>query len=129
MRVADWPERLAALLEERRHAPFAYGTQDCATFAAAAVEAVTGERRWEPPYSTEREALRLMGGDLVGAVGDVLGAAVTPSRARRGDLVVLLADDGRQVLGVCIGERAAAPALDGLVFPPMSQAVAAWRID
>lgn len=47
-RVEDWPERLAAFIEQRRKMPFAWGSNDCALFAADAVCAITGVDLGEP---------------------------------------------------------------------------------
>ena len=40
-RLDDWPTRLNAFIDAARERPFAWGTWDCCTFAAAAVETVT----------------------------------------------------------------------------------------
>ena len=37
-RLEDWPERLAAYVDAHRDTPFRWGQNDCATFAAGAVE-------------------------------------------------------------------------------------------
>ena len=41
-RLPDWRARLGAHIAAHRTRPFAYGAHDCATFAAGAVQAVTG---------------------------------------------------------------------------------------
>ena len=41
-RLPDWRARLGAHIAAHRTRPFAYGEHDCATFAAGAVQAVTG---------------------------------------------------------------------------------------
>lgn len=41
-RRADWLERLAAVVNERRKMPYRYGTNDCGVFSRLCVEAMTG---------------------------------------------------------------------------------------
>lgn len=128
MRRPDWPERLASLIDERRHAPFAWGLQDCALFAADAVLALTGD---DPAknfrgYDDEREALRIVKG-----AGGMRGLVDLPKKhrgfAQRGD-VVLAEIDGRETFGVCLGTQYAAPGVNGLVFRPMTEVVAAFEV-
>ena len=59
MRRADWPERLAEFIEARRLEPFAWGKNDCALFAADAVNLLIGVDYAESlrGYTTERGAL------------------------------------------------------------------------
>ena len=38
MRVADWPEALAAFIDERRTAAFEWGANDCILFSASWIE-------------------------------------------------------------------------------------------
>lgn len=130
MRAPDWPERLAELVESCRGRPFAWGEHDCASFAAAAVHAVSGRVVSLPAHGSEMAAMRAIAahGSLVAAAVAVLGASLAPSLARRGDIVVV-SNGGREVLGVCLGTVAAAPGPDGLAFVPMADATDCWRID
>jgi len=43
-RLADWPERLAALVSAAEHRPFDAARWNCGRFAMAAVVACTGQR-------------------------------------------------------------------------------------
>lgn len=130
MRHTDWPERLANLIEARRTLAFAWGENDCAAFAAAAIDAVAGRAVDLPAHASEFEALRQIAthGSLVAATALVLGEPVAPGLARRGDVVVV-PNEGREVLAVCLGLTCAAPGPDGLTFVPAALAVACWRID
>jgi len=129
-RLANWQWRLGELLDARRRTPFAWGSNDCCTFAADCVLAVTGV---DPgaglrDYSTEKEAvlsLRKYGG--VGGVGDALfGAPVGPLLARVGDVGVV-AVEGRESLAVCNGSTWIAAGKFGTVALPMQAASRAWR--
>lgn len=60
-RLRDWPERLDALLRSRAARPFEWGRNDCCTFVADAIEAMTGRDVMESVrgYSTALQAQRL----------------------------------------------------------------------
>lgn len=135
---------LDAFIDARRHTGFVYFQHDCATIAADWVR----ERRGTDPL----EGLRAPGGVLepkslltalrhVRAAGGfealaskLLERAALPGRAaQRGD-VVLARSGGRigrvsgHSFGICTGSHIAAPGTDRLVFLPISEGVAAWRI-
>lgn len=129
-RLENWPARLDAVVEARRHEPFAWGEQDCVTFAAACVEALTGQRPLDglPAWASSAQAER-----AIAAAGG-LEAGVSArfqelplAFAQRGDLL-LLDVDGLGTLGVCLGATAAAPGKRGLVFPETLSAHRAWRV-
>lgn len=129
-RFEDWPERLAAYLESRRGVPFRWGSQDCAAFAAGAVEAMTGSAPPIPSIDSAAAYLRFLGeqGPLDALVDDALGERLPSTAfAQRGDVVLLFVDE-RATLGVCVGHEAAAPGADGMLMVPMSTASAAWRV-
>ena len=91
MRRADWPERLAEFIEARRLEPFAWGKNDCALFAADAVNLLIGVDYAESlrGYTTERGAL----GKIKRAGGLRAFAAALPEKppglAQRGDVVLV----------------------------------------
>lgn len=129
MRREDWPERLAAFLDARRYTPFDWALNNCASFTADAVEAMTGDRPLIPEYASERAAARLLATrGLRDRVNDAMAPEIGAAFARRGDVVMFRNDDDRETLGVCEGAYIAAPGADGLVLLPMSRAVAAWRV-
>ena len=134
-RLPDWPERLAALVEAHRERPFVWGTHDCCTFAADAMQAVAGidpAAPWRGAYDTEAGALACLDeGGLEATVARVLAEAGVPEcplrAAQRGDWVLAVVAN-EPLLGVVVGARIAVPGLDGLRFLPMSAAVRAWAI-
>lgn len=129
-RREDWAEQLAQYLDERRDAAFAWGVQDCATFAAGAVQAMTGESPAIPQVESAAAYLHFLRdhGPLDAIVDDTLGERLpSPAFAQRGDVVLLFVDE-RATLGVCIGAEAAAPGADGMLTVSMSTASAAWRV-
>ena len=134
----DWPDRLAAFLEARRRAPFAWGTNDCVTFAADgvkqlrrdAVDIIAADRG---AWATEDEAETLLAsrGGLETALADLAAVAdlpqVSPLLAARGDLV--LARVGNQVLaGLVNGSTIAVTGAEGLQFVPARMAFRAWKV-
>lgn len=111
--------------------PFAWGCNDCTTFAADAVEAITGVRHLPEmrTYSTDREATRLLAGHggVTGIATQALGAPVPVASAQIGDVVVTKAG-ARDMLAICNGATCIAPGPVGLVHLCMSTATACWRV-
>ena len=134
-RRADWPERLAALVEERRHTPFRWGTQDCCSFAADAMLALT-ERdpmaEFRGTYADAAGAEAIIGPDGLEALvaGLLLEAGAQdcpPGFVQRGDLALVLAGNELTV-GVVLDQVVAAPGLRGLEFVPVGAIQRAWSI-
>lgn len=98
-RFIDWPQRLHRAIEARSGRPYAWGSNDCALFAADLIEAMTGHDLAKPfrgTYRTERGAKRMLKAhgwrDL-----EAMADAMLPRRAervRRGDLVLRKGDFG-----------------------------------
>ena len=127
-RRTDWPELLAAFIVARLDMPFAWGANDCCSFGAAAVEAMTGTAPALPTYAGERDALRLIAErSLRARVGDEIGEEIPVAFAQRGDLA-LVDGAGRETLAVCLGELFAVPGPDGVVMVPRPTAICAWRV-
>jgi len=140
-RLEDWPERLAALIDARMSVPFRWGSNDCALFAADAVQAVTGvdlAAVWRGQYADEEGARsmrsassHLASGDIVAALREMahrrLGPDAPPLMARRGDIVLVEHDNGHS-LAVCLGSMAAAPGRRGLMVLDRAAWRAAWRV-
>lgn len=128
-RREDWLDRLWAEVDACASLSFEYGTHDCCTFVARAVEAMTGESIVAPlaeRYQDKRTALHFIAaeGGLEQAVSVFLG---TPELGwpRRGDVALVGTEDGPG-LGVCIGELVAC-AHDGIAYIP-STFTTVWRI-
>lgn len=132
VRLPDWPERLAAHIESRRRAPFAWGSNDCVLHAADGVLAMTavdlaaGNRR----YKTQIGAMRILRpiGGLQALVAEYLQQHDTARLSQRGDVVVV-ALEGRDTLGLVVGNGTwCAPGARGLVFRPMSEVQLAFAV-
>jgi len=130
-RLPNWPDLLAAFIEQRRHMPFQWGSNDCATFAADALLHITGQDplaslrgRW----ATEAQALQVLAGmgGLPAAARRVLGRpSRVPMAAPRGALVCARMQ-GQAVLGVHLGRWWCAPGARGLEFRPAAEERLAW---
>lgn len=135
-RLPDWPERLYAYIESRRRRPFAWGDNDCVTFAAGGVVAITGCRLSQvlpAAWGNVHEAARLVrdSGGLEQACSRALGPSIggrAATLARRGS-VVLTVLQGQQTLGLAAGGRFwCGPGSDGLVWRPMDEVNTAWEV-
>jgi hypothetical protein len=129
VRLPDWPERLAAYIAQHRATPFAWGTHDCASFAAGAARVITGCNPWADAWADRSGAatqLRHSGG-IVAAVDSVLPRLPCPALAQRGD-VALMHHAQRRWLAVVDGAHAWAPTALGLIATPLSQASTAWSV-
>ncbi|MBA4344406.1 MAG: hypothetical protein C0423_19880 [Methylibium sp.] len=129
----DWMTRLNALVMLRLAEPFAWGRNDCGSFAADAALAMTGHdvlRGLRGPRRSERATLRQM--RAAGGVSAVLAQAglqrVDPALAQRGDVVLIDQGRGWPVLSICMGAHAVAPGPGGLEQAAMALAQEAWRL-
>lgn len=131
MRLPDWQLRLAEFGQARASMPFDWGSNDCCTFTADAVRAITGRdvRRAFPIYSGEVGALRAIaeGGGLQRLVTQILGEPVSSKMAAVGDVVLVLNAE-REMLGICNGTSVIASGVEGMTLVSMETALAAWRI-
>lgn len=132
-RLPGWARRLAQLIEERRDTPFAWGAHDCCTWAADAVQALTGEdpaAAWRGTYHTAWGALRVLRREG-GIPGLAQRAGMLPcaaALARRGDLGEFTGRWGLPGVAVFCGLAWAAPGKHGLVFHGPERITQAWRV-
>lgn len=131
-RVANWPSRLAALVEEVRLRPFAWGKHDCCLWAASAVEAITS---MDPAidlrgtYRSAKSALAILeslGG--LEAVGAWCGPEIEVAFASIGDIGLVMWPDGTRSLAVSAGHSWMCAGETGLVNLPLQTASHAWGV-
>ena len=131
-RTQDWQIRFEAFIAERRARPFAWGSNDCAIFAADAVMAITG---CDPApaglraHRTEKQALRALQrhGGLIGIATAALGQPTPASQAAAVD-VVLSKSGKRDMLSICNGSTVFAPSAAGLVSLALDRDSVCWRV-
>lgn len=132
MRIAGWEQRLYALTVAAMARPHEWGQNDCVTFAADVVRELTGSDpmgdlrgTYDSPISAARVMMQA-GADNVGDLAALYLAEVTPSEARRGDII--LSAEPYEFLAVCVGRTAVGPSAHGMIHVPMEQAVRAFRV-
>ena len=127
-----------AALRAKRGEPFAWGRNDCATFACDIAEAVCGvdfaaplRGRYHTRLGAARGLKRVAGGGFEEATVKLAQqhnlAEIAPLMARRGDLVLIDTDIG-PALGICVGESIASAGPEGVALVPLSGARRAWRV-
>ncbi len=131
-RLQDWTIRYSAYIAERRSMPFAWGSNDCASFATNCIAAITGVDIVDKAYAgrkSEKDAARMIkrGGGLRAIADKAVGQSWSAMYAGVGDLVLFVLD-GRETLGICNGDEAFAPGESGIVAVPMSAVIDCWRI-
>ena len=132
MRKQLWQLEFERFVAARQAMPFAWGSNDCATFAADCVLAITGVDVALPAlrtHSTELQAARLLKkhGGVAGIATAALGAPVPVLTAQIGD-VVLADAAGHDMLAICNGSTLMAPGPNGLVHLGLDQARQCWRV-
>ena len=134
-RFPDWHERLADCIETGQCFEFQYGTHDCCLWAAYCVDNMTGSDLQKQiqetcHYSNEEGAKALINaaGGLQPLVVQFLGNELdSPSFAAPGDLVVVN-NEGQELVGIVVGHGVVAAAKEGLVSLPYGTIRHAWRI-
>lgn len=134
---------LPAFVESRLHTPFAWGSNDCATFAADAIQAITGEDiadDFRGKYKTKTGALKLIkkltGGTTIAdaavycAEKHGLRKYEHPLMAKRGDLVLVRNGDGDEIAGIVAlnGRHVMSPGDKGIVPLPILSVTRAWSV-
>jgi hypothetical protein len=142
-RHPDWPTRLHSHLYGADAAKFKYGEFDCFLFVADVIEAMTGTDIAAPfrgRYNTRRTAFQVASGDFgattVEGIAEHITAThhmpeVTPSKAMRGDLILIERQKGRDhsfgVVGLT-GKDILIAIKSGFGPVPMTQAYRAWHV-
>lgn len=105
MRYPDWPIRLNKYIASIRDKEWEMGTWDCCTFAAGAVEAMTGVdhmpefRGTYDDWASSEATLKELGqGDLYRTLREKFGKPVIGVKGQKGDLAFM---DGS--LGLVLG--------------------------
>jgi hypothetical protein len=108
-RLSDWHSRLHAYIAEVRDLPFRWGEQDCTTFVAGAVAAMTGrfpgaELRGYTTYAEGLERLHAAGYiDHIDLAASLFDEVRNKAMANVGDIAAVDSGDGTLALGIVGG--------------------------
>ena len=132
-RLDDWPERLAAVVACHRAAEFGWGTFDCATFFADAVQAVCGEDPFNGHgcWASERDALRVLARTKCRSVKECCDARfpiIPASMAQRGDAGYHAAFEPLSCPLVVVGVEAVSRTEAGWLIVPTRLLTTVYRI-
>lgn len=127
-RVSNWEQALSDYLVSKRKEPFAYGSFDCAHFAAGAVEALTGENPMAEVVEynsllTSAKALKAAGADDLQVFIDERFEEVPIGFAQTGDLAFY---DGS--VGVVINSKAVFATEIGYTLIDRSEWTKTWGV-
>ncbi len=131
MRYPDWPIRLNEYIAEAQKKEFKLGEHDCCTFAAGAVEAITGEdwmsefRGHYDDWQSSEDALDEIGYDnLYKTLTKKFGSAILGQKGRKGDLAFY---EGS--CGIVLGRYAIFLGENGYAYVLLRHLQRAWRIE
>ena len=131
MKLIGFPERLVAFVESRETTPYAWGSNDCATFLADAVIEVRGTDLLEGlrgSWSNQAEAQAVL--DAQGGLIAFLDSKL-PRRhvnyTQRGDVCLIRDSVGNPSLAICTGSVCAAPGPEGVERESMNKVLMVWE--
>ena len=136
-RQTGWRSRLTQTVDWWRHQPFEWGNRDCALFAAACVEALTGTNPAEgfkPRYNSPETAFKALlktGEKSLPFLLETLFVTIPPALAQVGDLVMLTPEPDDAfggVVGVVLGERILVVTVNGIDSRDRSEAFMAFAV-
>lgn len=139
-RLPDWPLRLEKFFEANRSRKFEYGRWDCCLFAAAAIQAITGEHpnpTFIGAYATKWQAKDLIKRETGHAGVQFIWRKVMKLRgfeeiavgfAQRGDPVLVRRGSGHSLAVISLSGKLMVATQVGLASIDRSLAVSAWRI-
>lgn len=130
MKVVNSPQLLNEFVGRKMGEVFAWGDNDCCSFAVQWAQIATGKEFELPAYKhtakSAAAALKKAGG-IEQLASDLFGEKINPNFAQRGDIVLIDYDD-RQSLAVMSIQGIVGPGKQGLVVLPADNALAAWRL-
>ena len=131
MRIDNWPHYFHEAVEARRQQPFEWGRNDCVMFAAACVEAMTGESPIKDlkPWKSDKTAHKRMA--EVGGFEAWLDSnykRIEWHEAMRGDIGIMDQSAG-PIIVVSVGTGWVGPSDEGLTQSPPNAVRLAWRVE
>jgi hypothetical protein len=131
MRPEDWPLQLETYIDKARSVPFAWGLNDCVSFACGWHQLMTGRdvyALFRESYGTENEAMRIMikhGVHGMEEAGRFLFGEPRPGNThiQRGDIAY-----AQSALGICTGATGAFLNEEGLTFIRLADFELGWSV-
>lgn len=121
MRIDNWPRYLNEYINSVKDNKWQYGTFDCCTFTAGAVEAITGvdymeefRGKYDDVDSSIKALENIGAGDLYKTLRRKFGKPVHGAAGKKGDIIFF---DG--CCGICIGTQGMIIGSMGLALVPM----------
>jgi hypothetical protein len=132
-RTKDWEKRLKNVIEKHMALPSVYGTSDCYLIADDAVEALIGEQMFPDcrSYTSEIGAAKLLKSKNFVNVEDAFASMfekISPSLAHRGDIGVMLNDQGQVCGGVFTALGFMSRDDVKIIFLPVSRVKSAFKV-
>lgn len=127
-----WYDALDGYLRQRAARPFAWGRQDCCTYAADWVLLATGKDpmaglRGLDTAVAARRTLQELGG--MRAAWDARHRPhIAGPYAQAGDIAMVSLDGGGSAMAICTGAWLAVPGTDKVELLPITRAEATWRV-
>ncbi len=132
-RLVNWEARLFDAIKRHADRPFCWGTSDCVSLAADAVEAQSGVdpmAGFRGRYTTEIGAKRILAKESLKGLSGVLDGlfpSVDVNHAQRGDLG-LVEYDGANCCVVVMGAHAVGKSISGRLLLPVQLIKQAYKV-
>lgn len=129
--LPNWDVLMAGFINERRSTPFAWGANDCCSFAIHAVARFTGTVVVPITWTDEESAVAELAavGGLEAGCTSALGEPSDNYRTMRQGDVGIVSNGNHESLVLCTGYQVCAPAIDAhLAFMPFRMVRKHWRI-
>ena len=136
MRKDHWQPLYHAEVEKALHEPFAWGQNDCATFASRVIDAISdldtkaklaaAGMVWDSELGAAKVIAKA--GGLEHALSFILGEPVKWALCMHGDCMLATDGGGQEVVAVHDGSQLLATSAGGLISLPLERAIKGWRI-
>ena len=134
-RFPGWEDILSKRIKEADKKPYVIGVHDCAIFAAETLSLISPfdfTLVFKGKYKTRIGSLKFIrkyGKTLEEAVSTIIGIKSTsPTLSVRGGIVIIKDEEVMEHIGICLGDRSAFLAENGLIYIKTLDCIATWRI-
>lgn len=131
MKIENWEIKLIDYIEATKLKKFKWGVNDCCSFVAGAVKAMTGVdfyKDYKGKYNDEETAMKALydvsGYKTIAGMLNNKFEAKQINLAQRGDIVM----NDQRAIGICLGSTSAFLTKDGLIFIATHQCIKCWGV-